>query len=108
MKTETLTTREELDNLKSALTLEGLSETSIPDYIKWVKSYTPMKQEKAYIIKGETMNRIYNLKVDKAYPNDLLLVAIKLEDMEDSMEVAFPRFTIGARWFDDIVANNSN
>lgn len=108
MKIETLTTREELDNLKSALTLTGLSETSIPDYIEWVKSYTPMKQDKAYIIKGETMNRIYNLKDDKAYPNHLLLVAIKLEDMEDPMEVAFPRFIIGARWFDDIVANNSN
>lgn len=108
MKTETLTTREELDSLGSALTMERLRETSIPDYINWVKSHTPMKQDKAYVIKGETMNRIYNLKGDKAYPNDLLLVAIKLEDMEDSMEVAFPRFTIGARWFDDIVANNSN
>ena len=54
------------------------------------------------------MNRIYNLKGDKAYPNHLLLVAIKLEDMEDPMEVAFLRFIIGARWFDDIVANNSN
>lgn len=108
MRIETLTTREELDSLGSALTMEGLSETSIPDYINWVKSHTPMKQDKAYVIKGETMNRVYKLKGDKAYPNDLTLVAIKLEDMEDSMEVAFPRFTIGARWFDDIVANNSN
>lgn len=106
MKTETLTTKEELDNLKSALTLAGLSETSIPYYIEWVKSCTPMKQEKAYIIKGETMNRVYKLKGDKAYPNHLLLVAIKSEDMEDPTEVEFLRFIIGARWFDDIVADN--
>ena len=78
MRIETLTTREELDSLGSALTMEGLSETSIPDYINWVKSHTPMKQDKAYVIKGKTMNRVYNLKGDKAYPNDLTLVAIKL------------------------------
>lgn len=40
MRIETLTTREELDSLGSALTMEGLSETSIPNYINWVKSHT--------------------------------------------------------------------
>ena len=101
-----LTTREELDGLGSALTLEGLAEDSIPDFIEWVKKYTPMKSETAYIIKGKTMNEVCNLTGDNAYPDDCTIVSIRLEDMEDSMAVVMPRFKIGARWFDDIVANN--
>ena len=101
-----LTTIKELDALGSALTLEGLAEESIPDFINWVKEYTPMRNETAYIIKGKTMNDIYRLTGDNAYPDDCTIVSIKLEDMEDSMKVVIPRFQIGARWFDDIVGNN--
>ena len=101
-----LTTIEELDGLGSALTLEGLAEESIPDFIEWVKEYTPMKSETAYIIKGRTMNDVYGLTGDNAYPDDCTIVSIRLEDMENSMKIVMPRFQIGARWFDDIVANN--
>lgn len=101
-----LTTREELDALGSALTIEGLAESSIPDLFNWVKGITPMKNETAYIIKGKTMNSVYGLTGTNAYPDDLTIVSIKLEDIEDCMKVAIPRFQIGARWFDDIVANN--
>lgn len=102
-----LTTIEELEGLGSALTIEGLAEESIKDYIEWVKKYTPMVNETAYIIKGKTMNNVYALTGDNAYPDDLTLVAIKLEDMEDWTQVVMPRFQIGARWFDDIVMNNA-
>lgn len=107
MKTRTLTELEELQNLGSALTIEGLSEDSIPDFINWVKEHTPMKNEIAYIIKGKTMNKVYGLTRKNAYPDDCTIVSIKLEDMENSMAVVMPRFEIGARWFDDIVMNNA-
>lgn len=101
-----LTTKEQLDDLGSALTIEGLLESSIPDYISWVKKYTPMIREDAYIIKGNTMNRIYGLTGHNMYDDDLTIVSIKLEDMENPAAITFKRFDIGARWFDDIVWNN--
>ena len=102
-----LTELNELNDLGSALTIEGLSEESIQDFIDWVKQYTPMKKEIAYVIKGKTMNRVYNLMGNNAYPNDCTIVSIKLEDMENSKAIIIPRFEIGGRWFDDIIDNNS-
>ena len=104
MEIKTLTTLEELESLGSALTMEGLS---ISEFIDWVKQYTPMKSETAYIIKGKTMNDVYMLTGNNKYPDDCTIVSIKLEDMENSMAVVIPRFNIGARWFDDIVMNNA-
>ena len=101
-----LTTFQELNDLGSALTLEGLNEDSIGDFLDWIKKYTPMKNEIAYVIKGKTMNSVYGLTGDNSYPDDLTIVSVKLEDMEDSSKIIIPRFQIGAKWFDDIVANN--
>lgn len=106
MKTIVLTKLEELKDLGSALTIEGLAEDYIWQFFDWIKKYTPMKQEIAYIIKGKTMNKIYGLTGNNAYGDDITLVAIKLEDMEDWSKIMFSRFEIGARWFDDIVMNN--
>jgi Ser-tRNA(Ala) deacylase AlaX len=107
MEIKTLTTLEELESLGSALTMEGLAEDSISEFIDWVKQYTPMKSETAYIIKGKTMNDVYMLTGNNKYPDGCTIVSIKLEDMENSMAVVIPRFNIGARWFDDIVMNNA-
>lgn len=107
MEVKILTTLEELESLGSALTMEGLAEDSISEFIDWVKQYTPMKSETAYIIKGKTMNDVYMLTGNNKYPDDCTIVSIKLEDMENSMAVVMPRFHIGARWFDDIVMNNA-
>ena len=107
MEIKTLTELKELEDLGSALTIEGLAEDSIPDFIDWIKGYTPIKNEIAYIIKGKTMNDVYGLTGNNAYPDDCTIVSIKLEDMENSMAVVMPRFQIGARWFDDIVTNNA-
>ena len=102
-----LTTLEELEDLGSALTLEGLAEDSIEDFIKWVEQYTPMINRTAYIVKGKTMNEVYRLTDSNAYKDDLTIVSIKLEDIEDYGKIVMPRFQIGARWFDDIVMNNA-
>ena len=52
------------------------------------------------------MNNKYGLTKDNAYPNDLNIVSIKLEDIKEVNRIVVPRFAIGARWFDDIVNNN--
>ena len=43
MEIKTLTTLEELESLGSALTMEGLAEDSISEFIDWVKQYTPKR-----------------------------------------------------------------
>lgn len=106
MEIKRLTTNSELSNLGSALTMVGLTEDSIQDYIDWIKQYTPMKSEMAYIISGKTMNEAYHLTGDNAYSDDLTIVSVKLEDMEEPSKIVTKRFEVGARWFDDIVGNN--
>lgn len=107
MEIKRLTTKEGLDDLGSALTMVGLTEDSIQDYIEWIKQYTPMKSEMAYIVNGKTMNEVYHLTGSNAYPDDLTIVSIKLEDMEDPRKIVTKRFEVDARWFDDIVGNNA-
>lgn len=102
-------TREVADELynDNALTIEGLREDSISDFLDWIRQYTKIKNENVYIIKGKDMNAIYNLTGSNAYSDDLSIVSVKLEDIENPMAVVIPRFQIGARWFNDIVDNNS-
>lgn len=106
-ETITVTTKEEIEKLGSALTIEGLRLDSIPDFIKWVEKLTALKNRKVYVITGKTMNTIYKLTGKNAYPKDLNLVSIDLDDMEDSSKVVIPRFTVGGRWLDDIIDNNN-
>lgn len=109
MKIITVTDKDILKELEddSALTIEGLAEESIPDFLDWIKKLTPLKKETVYVIKGGVMNMAYGLTGDNAYPNDCTLVSVKLADMVDAMKVVMPRFQIGGRWFDDIVDNNA-
>ena len=106
--TKQVNTKTELNYLynNSALTLEGLAEESIPDLIKWLEENTTFTTDNldVYVIKGEVMNEEYSLNGDNAYPNDLTIVSVVDIDL---MKVAIPRFSIGARWFDDIVDNNA-
>ena len=105
---ENVTTKEQLNKLydNSALTIEGLAEDSIPDMIKWLEENTVFTTENpiVYITKGKVMNTEYNLVGDKAYLEDLTIVSIF--DI-DTMQIALKRFSVGGRWFDDIVDNNA-
>lgn len=106
---ENVTTKNQLDNLynHSAFTIEGLAEESISDMIKWLKENTTFTTDNptVYITKGKTMNIEYNLIGNKAYSDDLTIVSVI--DI-DSMKIAIKRFSVGGRWFDDIVDNNAN
>ena len=110
MKKITVQTKAQLDELEkeSALTWEGLTtdEESLTQLFDWIKGYTPMKQEVAYVITGATMNLAYGLTGDNTYRDDLHIVSVKLSDIENVDAIVIPRFQVGGRWFDDIVANN--
>jgi hypothetical protein len=90
----------------SALTITGLKVDSIPDFVKWVESYTKLLRRRAYVVSGKVMNVYCGLTGDNAYQDDLNLVAIKLSDIADYSKIVLPRFLVGGRWFDDIVDNN--
>lgn len=105
--TKQVTTKAELNHLynSSALTLEGLAEESIPDFVNWLEENTTFTTDNldVFVISGKVMNDEYLLYGDNAYPDDLTIVSVIDIDM---MKVTIPRFSIGARWFDDIVDNN--
>ena len=104
---ENVTTKAQLNNLynNSAFTIEGLSEDSIPDMIEWLKENTTFNTNKpiVYVVKGCVMNEIYNLYGNNAYSDDLTIVSVVGVDL---IKIAIKRFSVGGRWFDDIVDNN--
>ena len=94
----------------SAFTMEGLdpADESLAQLLEWIKGHTAVKNERFYIVSGSLMNMAYGLTGDNAYPEtNCTLVCMKLEDMENSNAITLPRFQIGGRWFDDVVANNA-
>ena len=103
-------TKTQLEELvkESALTWEGLdtSDESLKQVFDWIKGYTPLKCERAYITKGALMDAAYGLTGDNAYQPDCSIVSVRLCDMEKPMAIALPRFRVGGRWLDDIVDNN--
>lgn len=105
---ENVTTKGQLDILykNSAFTIEGLSEDSIPDLIAWLEENTTFTTDEpvVYITKGSVMNDMYGLYDNNAYNNDLTIISVVGIDL---MKVALKRFSVGGRWFDDIVDNNA-
>ena len=105
---ENVTTKTQLDNLynNSAFTIEGLVEESIPDLIKWLEDNTTFTTDEpiVYIVKGRVMNDMYGLYYGNAYDDDLTIVSVV--DINQT-KVALKRFSVGGRWFDDIVDNNA-
>lgn len=107
-----VTTKDKLNELykSSALTFIGVSEEeeSLNQMVDWIKEKTEISNPiSIHIIKGQVMNQNYKLTGDNAYPKDLNLISIKLEDIKDVNAIVIPRFEVGGRWFDDIVHNNA-
>ena len=104
-----VTNKEELDNLykNSALTIEGLAEDSICDFVEWITENTDVLTDDlvVYVTKGKIMNDNYYLTGNNRYQDDLSLVSVVDINL---MKVTFKRFEIGGRWFDDIVDNNAS
>lgn len=107
-----VTTKDKLDELyeSSALTFTGIStdDESINQMMDWLKEKSEISNPlPVHIIKGQTMNENYGLTGNNAYPNDLNLISIKLEDIKNIGAITMARFEVEGRWFDDIVNNNA-
>ena len=90
----------------SALTLEGLAESSFDEFLDWVKDIAGLKTRRLYVTKGKLANSEWGLTGDNAYQDSLNIVSVKLDDMEDWNKIVMARFQVGARWIDDIYENN--
>ncbi len=101
-----VSTKEEIEKLGSALTIEGLAEDSFSDFIDWIKQFTPLKRERIYKITGKLMNEIYQLSGNNKYNDDLTIASVDLKDIDDYSPLIINRFRVGARWLDDIIDNN--
>lgn len=88
---------------KSVLTYEGLllSDQSTSAMEDSLRSYGYDKEELlVYYTDGETLNSYYGLTGDNRYAEDLTIVFVP--DFYNPIA----KITTGARWFDDVVANN--
>lgn len=50
---------------------------------------------------------MYHLTESNAYPDDLHILMIALDNWEGPGRLPMVKFQIGARWLDDIVDNNT-
>lgn len=95
----------------SALTWEGLvtDDDNMAAAAEWLEEIgaKPVFPLTFYVTFGAMMNDICDLKGDNAYPDQLRIVSVKLEDLGDVSKVIMARFDVGARWFNDIVDNNA-
>lgn len=112
MNTVNVTTKEQLDALynQSALTWEGMAtdEGNLNAIKDWLDDHGAILKDTEptfHIISGELMNNIYRLSGTNAYPEDLTILSVT--DINQA-KVIIPRFSVGGRWFDDIVDNNAS
>lgn len=88
----------------SAFTFEGLDITDkkgLKELEKYLRETGFEKKDMLGLhFKGSVMNRVYGLTDSNAYPDDLTFLVIP--DYYNPIV----KLQLGARWFDDIVANN--
>jgi len=91
----------------SALTLEGLDANDVDSLMDALEDICGVENRTAYIISGAAMNAAYKLTGNNAYPDDLTIVCVKLDDLKSIDRLITARFSFGGRWFDDVVENNA-
>ena len=91
-------TKEQLKELNncSAMTWEGLIEEDFETALNMCGA----EGAKGYVTTGATMNKLCKLTGNNAYPNDLTIFSI---DKFKGLAIMY-----GARWMDDIIANNAD
>ena len=102
---------DDLDKLydDSAFTFEGfmVDDENLTKLVNFLKENTEVILPiKIYRISGEMMNSKYGLTEDNAYPDDLNIVSLPLNNWNELGDLPMIKIQIGARWFDDIVDNN--
>jgi hypothetical protein len=95
IKVETKEQLKELYNC-SAMTWEGLIEEDFETALNMCGA----EGAKGYVTTGAVMNKICKLTGSNAYPDDLTIFSI---DKFKGLAIMY-----GARWMDDIIANNAD
>jgi hypothetical protein len=95
IKVETKEQLKELYNC-SAMTWEGLVEEDFETALNMCGA----EGAKGYVTMGAVMNKICKLTGSNAYPDDLTIFSI---DKFKGLAIMY-----GARWMDDIIANNAD
>lgn len=99
----------ELENL-SAFTFEGcsLSNKNLEAIVNIFKANTDITLPVNFFTwSGKTMNELYNLHNDNAYPDGLHFVAVDLNNWSSMRNLPGLKIGMKARWLDDIVDNNA-
>ena len=96
----------------SALTWEGMAtdEENLGAIDAWFRAVgaEPRVDYAGYAVSGSLMNEVYGLTGDNRYPGDLTILAFPLHEcFAEPMPLIGYRFSVGARWFDDMVDNNA-
>ena len=95
---------------EDAWTWEGMTTNSnnLQDIIDWFKEQgCPLREEEFWLTTGAQMNEFCGgLTGSNAYPDDLSILSIELENIKDVNKLLVKKFEVGARWFSDIVENN--
>ena len=95
IKVETKEQLKELYNC-SAMTWEGLIEEDFETALNMCGA----EGAKGYVTTGAVMNKLCKLTGSNAYPDDLTIFSI---DKFKGLAIMY-----GARWMDDIIANNAD
>lgn len=95
---------------EDAWTWEGMTTNSdnLQDIIDWFKEQgCPLREEEFWLTTGAQMNEFCGgLTSSNAYPDDLTILSIELDNIRDVNKLIFKKFEVGAHWFSDIVDNN--
>ena len=59
-----------------------------------------------YVLTGKDMNKAYDLYGDNAYQNDVHHVIIPLKTLKNNKDIVSAKYTLKARYFNDVVDNN--
>lgn len=93
----------------NALTFEGtvIDDDNLGYLVEWLNSYNcHMKRKDFYVVSGGLMDSYYGLTGKNAYPRNLNILCVKLSDLDNIGGIIMARFSIGGRWFNDVVDNN--
>lgn len=93
----------------SAFTWEGMSadNDNLKAIVEDLKANTNIiLPVHFYVFDGRTMNRMYGLTENNAYPDNLTFISIDLDNWSKLGNLPFYKMQVGARWLDDIVDNN--
>ncbi len=83
--------------------LEGIAEVFIEEEL--VKPDT--KEIDGYFWYGKLMNDVYNLHGENRYSDDLPFLCFENTAFDGNGNLNVFKLMVGARWLDDIVANNA-